>query len=124
MLTLGGRLDDDGKGDPLLDELGGAFEAAACPPAGAAFAGAPLLKRAARLALRAHVTPSIDTEVHKALRDVADVAAITVFAENVRKLLLAAPFGLEVGARRRSGAAHRVQAGGGRRDGEATSVRG
>ena len=93
VLTLGGRLDDDGKGDPLLDELGGAFEAAACPPAGAAFAGAPLLKRAARLALRAHVTPSIDTEVHKALRDIADVAAITVFAENVRKLLLAAPFG-------------------------------
>jgi protein Tex len=93
VLTLGGRLDDDGKGDPLVDELGGAFEAAACPPAGAAFAGAPLLKRAARLALRAHVTPSIDTEVHKALRDIADVAAITVFAENVRKLLLAAPFG-------------------------------
>ncbi len=39
------------------------------------------------------MTPSIDTEVHKALRDIADVAAITVFAENVRKLLLAAPFG-------------------------------
>src|SRR3954469_25374980 len=93
VLTLGGRLADDGKGDALLDELGAAFEAAACPPAGAAFAGAPLLKRAARLALRAHVTPSIDTEVHKALRDIADAAAITVFAENVRKLLLAAPFG-------------------------------
>ena len=31
--------------------------------------------------------------MHKALRDIADVAAITVFAENVRKLLLAAPFG-------------------------------
>src|SRR6188768_2065468 len=93
VLTLGGRLDDDGKSDPLLEELGGAFEAAACPRAGAAFAGAPLLKRAARLALRAHVAPSIDGEVHKALRDVADAAAITVFAENVRKLLLAAPFG-------------------------------
>jgi uncharacterized protein len=93
VLTLGGRLADDGKGDVLLDELGAAFEVAACPPAGATFAGAPLLKRAARLALRAHVTPSIDTEVHKALRDIADAAAITVFAENVRKLLLAAPFG-------------------------------
>ena len=93
VLSLGGRLGDDGNADPLLDELGGAFEAAACPPAGAAFAGAPLLKRAARLALRAHVAPSIETEVHKALRDVADAAAITVFAENVRKLLLAAPFG-------------------------------
>ena len=39
------------------------------------------------------MTPSIDTEVHKALRDIADDAAIAVFAENVRKLLLAAPFG-------------------------------
>jgi uncharacterized protein len=93
VLTLGGRLGDDGTSDPLLDGLTAAFETAACPPAGAAFAGAPLLKRAARLALRAHVTPSIDSEVHKALRDVADAAAITVFAENVRKLLLAAPFG-------------------------------
>ena len=61
---------------------------------GAGFSsGAPLLKRAARLALRVHVAMSIDTEVHKALREVADAAAITVFAENVRKLLLAAPFG-------------------------------
>jgi uncharacterized protein len=93
VLTLGGRLADDGTTDPLVDELTGRFEAAACPSAGAGFAGAPLLKRAARLALRAHVAPSIDTEVHKALRDVADAAAITVFAENVRKLLLAAPFG-------------------------------
>ena len=41
----------------------------------------------------AHVAPSIETEVHKALREVADTAAIGVFAENVRKLLLAAPFG-------------------------------
>ncbi|HYN43158.1 MAG TPA: helix-hairpin-helix domain-containing protein, partial [Thermoanaerobaculia bacterium] len=32
-------------------------------------------------------------EVHKALKDVADEAAIHVFAENVRKVLLAAPFG-------------------------------
>src|SRR5262249_7962186 len=71
------------------------FEAAACPAAGASFAGAALLKKAARLALRAHVAPSIDTEVHKALREVADVAAIGVFADNVRKLLLAAPFGPE-----------------------------
>src|SRR5580692_4884974 len=93
VLSLGGRLGDDGASDPLMDELLAAFEGAACPSAGRQFAGAPLLKRAARLALRAHVTPSIDAEVHKALREVADAAAITVFAENVRKLLLAAPFG-------------------------------
>jgi uncharacterized protein len=102
VLTLGGRLGDDGTTDPLMDELLAAFEAAASPSAsasstsgapGASFLGAPLLKRAARLALRVHVAMSIDTEVHKALREVADAAAITVFAENVRKLLLAAPFG-------------------------------
>jgi uncharacterized protein len=93
VLTLGGPLADDGVTDPLADELVAAFEAAACPAAAASFAGASLLKKAARLALRAHVGPSIDTEVHKALREVADVAAIRVFAENVRKLLLAAPFG-------------------------------
>jgi len=93
VLTLGGPLAEDGATDALLDELLAGFEAAACPPARASFAGAPLLRRAARLALRAHVAPSIDTEVHKALREVADAAAIAVFADNVRKLLLAAPFG-------------------------------
>ena len=91
VLALGGPLADDGTTDPLMDELLAAFESAACPSR--SFIGAALLKRAARLALRAHVTPSIDAEVHKALREVADAAAITVFAENVRKLLLAAPFG-------------------------------
>ena len=36
---------------------------------------------------------SIENEVHKALKEVADEVAIEVFAENVRKLLMAAPFG-------------------------------
>jgi protein Tex len=93
VLSLGGPLGEDGTTDPLADELVAMFEAAACPAAAAGFAGAPLLKRAARLALRGHVAPSIETEVHKALREVADTAAIAVFAENVRKLLMAAPFG-------------------------------
>jgi uncharacterized protein len=93
VLTVGGRLDSDGdtSADPLMDELLGAFAAAACPAR--KFAGAPLLERAARLALKAHVAPAVDTEVHRALREVADQAAIAVFADNVRKLLLAAPFG-------------------------------
>ncbi len=51
------------------------------------------LKKSARLALKAHVLLSIDAEVHAALKEVADTAAIHVFAENVRKVLLAAPFG-------------------------------
>ena len=77
--------------DPLAEELLAMFEAAACSKPD--FAGAPLLKKAARFALRAHVVPAIENEVHKALREVADEAAIRVFAENVRKLLLSAPFG-------------------------------
>jgi protein Tex len=77
--------------DPLAEELLHMFEAAACTQPD--FAGAPLLKKAARFALRAHVVPAIENEVHKALREVADEAAIHVFAENVRKLLLSAPFG-------------------------------
>ncbi|MDZ4694245.1 MAG: Tex family protein [Deltaproteobacteria bacterium] len=90
-LSLGGRLEEDSKDDPLLDALLVEFEKAACPDA--SFVGAPMLKRAARMALRAYVAPSIENEVHKALREIADTAAIVVFAENVRKLLLAAPFG-------------------------------
>jgi len=77
--------------DPLAEELLHMFEAAACSKPD--FAGAPLMKKAARFALRAHVVPAIENEVHKALREVADEAAIHVFAENVRKLLLSAPFG-------------------------------
>jgi uncharacterized protein len=77
--------------DPLVEDLLHTFEAAACTKPN--FAGAPLLKRAARFALRVHVIPAIENEVHKALREVADEAAIKVFAENVRKLLLSAPFG-------------------------------
>jgi uncharacterized protein len=77
--------------DALAEDLLRMFEAAACSKPD--FAGAPILKKAARFALRAHVVPAIENEVHKALREVADVAAIHVFAENVRKLLLSAPFG-------------------------------
>ncbi|HEY2902766.1 MAG TPA: Tex family protein [Polyangia bacterium] len=97
VLSIGGALpldaDDDGARatDPLLEQLTTVFQNAAC--SAPSFIGAPLLQRAARMALRAHVAPSLETEVHKALREIADQAAITVFAENVRKLLLAAPFG-------------------------------
>ena len=95
VLSMGGALPagDDAPADPLLEQLGAVFEGAACPPAGASFAGAPLLRRAARMALRAYVVPAIENEVHKTLREIADEAAIAVFAENVRKLLMAAPFG-------------------------------
>lgn len=90
-LTVGGPLPADDDSDPLIDDLVGRFEAAACTRG--EFAGAALLRKAARLAFKAHVAPSIETEVHRVLRAVADEVAIRVFAENVRKLLLAAPFG-------------------------------
>ena len=55
--------------------------------------GAGVLQKAARLALKGHVLPSIENEVHRELKEVADGVAIQVFGENVRQLLLASPFG-------------------------------
>lgn len=51
------------------------------------------LKQCARLALNVYVLPSVVNEVHRILKEKADVDAINVFAENVRKLLLASPYG-------------------------------
>ncbi|MBI1764783.1 MAG: RNA-binding transcriptional accessory protein, partial [Acidobacteria bacterium] len=69
------------------------YESAAVSNEAAEQAIKDLLLKAARMAMKAYVVPSIETEVHRALKEVADEAAIKVFAENVRKLLLAAPFG-------------------------------
>ena len=52
-----------------------------------------ILVKAARFALKLHVMPSIETEVHRMLKDAADEVAIGVFSENVRKILLGAPLG-------------------------------
>jgi len=51
------------------------------------------LKQCARLALNVYVLPSVVNEVHRVLKEKADADAINVFAENVRKLLLASPYG-------------------------------
>lgn len=88
VLTLGGPPDQDGEFEA---ELLQAFEVEACTIHESV--GAVVLLKAAKLAYRAHVFPSIEGEAHKALKAVADDVAIHVFAENVRKLLLAAPFG-------------------------------
>jgi uncharacterized protein len=53
----------------------------------------PFLKQSAKLAYTVYVQPSISNEIHKTLKDNADDQAITVFAENVRKLLMASPYG-------------------------------
>ena len=87
VLSMGGAPGDDAFDAALL----AAFERAACSrPASPAV---EVMKRAARLALKVYVLPSLENEVNKALREVADAAAIHVFAENLRKLLLASPYG-------------------------------
>ncbi len=53
----------------------------------------PFLKQAAKMAYSVYVQPSISNEIHKVLKDTADDQAITVFAENVKKLLMASPYG-------------------------------
>ncbi len=84
--------DKAGQADPSFEErLLRAFESEACTVKDSP--GKDVLLKAARIALKVHVLPSIESEVHKALKEVADTAAIQVFAENVKKLLLASPFG-------------------------------
>ena len=78
--------------DPQFDvNLVGAFEKAALTIPDSP--GAETLLNAARIAYKAYVRPSIDNEVHKALKAVGDEMAIKVFSENIKKLLLASPFG-------------------------------
>lgn len=86
-LSLGAAPEDTEFDEILLR----AFENEACTVADSP--GADVLNRAAKMALRVYVQPSIETEAHRALKDAGDEAAIRVFAENVRKLLLAAPLG-------------------------------
>ena len=86
-LSLGGNPGDES----FEKEIQSSFEGAACTVPSSP--GGSVLMKAARLAYKAHVFPSIESEVHKALKQVADEAAIHVFAENVRKLLLASPYG-------------------------------
>lgn len=77
--------------DLLVESLQKIFEAEAVTQLDSEVA--PLLLKSARLAFKAHVFPAIENEFHKALKKAADEVAIDVFAENVRKLLLASPFG-------------------------------
>ncbi|MGK5083820.1 Tex family protein [Bdellovibrionota bacterium FG-1] len=84
--------DQAGQADPEFESrLLKAFEEASSTVSDSP--GAEVLAKAARLALKVHVMPSIDGEVHKALKEVADEISIKVFAENVKTLLLSAPLG-------------------------------
>tara|TARA_B110001454_G_C12723310_1_gene436566 strand:- start:50870 stop:53251 length:2382 start_codon:yes stop_codon:yes gene_type:complete len=51
------------------------------------------LANCAKVALNVYVLPSVTNEVHRLLKDKSDLDGIKVFTENVRKLLLASPFG-------------------------------
>lgn len=51
------------------------------------------LSQCARLALNVYVLPSVTNEMHRLLKEKSDEHAIKVFVENVRKLLLASPYG-------------------------------
>jgi protein Tex len=86
-LSIGGAPSDPDYEKELL----AAFESAANTVPDSP--GAEVLKRAARQALKGFVLPSIEAEVLRALKEVADLAAVRVFAENLRNLLLASPFG-------------------------------
>ena len=86
-LSIGGANDDTTFDDDLLAH----FEKAACTNRSADTAKTALF--AARLALRVYVLPSLAAETHTALKGVADEAAIKVFGENLRSLLLASPLG-------------------------------
>lgn len=55
--------------------------------------GSELMQKAVRLAVKVYMLPSLEKEVHTMLKDLADVAAIEVFAENVKTVLLESPFG-------------------------------
>lgn len=57
---------------------------------------AEYLNQCAKMALSVYVLPSVNNEVHSQLKKKADEDSILVFSENVRKLLLASPFGARV----------------------------
>lgn len=77
----------EGDNDYLLGE----FNKFVCPKAIPTVE--PLLQEAAKLSLTVHVAPSIVNQIHSHLKEVADEHAIRVFSENLRKLLMASPFG-------------------------------
>ena len=86
-LSIGGAPQNEA----LMASLLAMYQAHACPTKGTP--GEKQLLMSARLALRVYTLLSIENEIHSSLRETADTAAIEVFSENVRKVLLAAPLG-------------------------------
>jgi protein Tex len=96
-VTMGGVPHPQEGGDQGFEEsLISLFEKEICPQPEKLEAFTDLLnfnKRCARLALKVYVAPSIESEVHRLLREHSDQEAIRVFGENVRQVLLSAPLG-------------------------------
>jgi len=67
------------------------FQDFACSQAGTV--ATDYLHNCAKIALHQHVVPSISNEIHSLLKEEADKHAVTVFSENVRRILLSSPFG-------------------------------
>lgn len=86
-LSIGGAPENE----ELISNLLRMYESYACQVKGTP--GERVLKMAAMLAFKVYVLLSIENEIHSALKEVADAAAIDVFSENVRKVLLAPPLG-------------------------------
>jgi len=54
------------------------------------------MKETCKTALTVHVIPSLGNELHSQMKERADLDAIQVFAENVRRVLMSSPFGAKV----------------------------
>lgn len=80
-------LEIKGSDEKHLDEYVRAATSLPTTPAG------EYLATSAKLALQVYVLPSVVNEVHRELKDKADQDAIKVFAENVKRVLLASPYG-------------------------------
>jgi uncharacterized protein len=79
-------------GDPEFeDQLVAQFEVAAVTVSDSP--GADVLRQSARIAFKGHVRTAMENEVHLVLKQAADQALARASAENVRRLLLEAPFG-------------------------------
>jgi uncharacterized protein len=68
-----------------------AFEAAACTVPDSP--GAEVLRHAGRIAFKNDVRTAVENEVHRVLREAAELAAAQALAEGVSRLLLQPPFG-------------------------------
>ncbi len=86
-LAVGGAAEDA----EFDARLVASFEAGACSVPDSP--GAEVLRHAGRIAFKNNVRTSIENEVHRVLKEVADATAAQAFADDVKRLLLEPPLG-------------------------------